>query len=204
VRGVLKAVAFGVWRVAMGLGRPTPEGNRRAMSGRGETMESLVIREATAADIPSLATLHVTTWNATYAPMGAQGPPVTVRERQWRETFARDDGGWFCFVVENGRGELVGFAKGTRSDHPAYGGELRTIHLLRDYQRLGIGRRLVGHVARRFLVQGITSMWLTGDARNPSRKAWLALGAHKTDDDPGTGNYGWHDLRRLADICPID
>ena len=164
----------------------------------------LIIREATAADIPALAQLHVTTWNDTYARMGMRGPPVSVRAQQWREAFANPDGSWFCFVVENENGKLVGFAKGRRSDHPEYGGELNKIYLLRGYQRQGLGRRLVGHIARRFLEQGITSMWLFGDVRNPSRHAWLALGAVKTDDDPGNGNYGWRDLQRLVAICPID
>jgi len=168
-----------------------------------EAVASLLIRDATAADIPALARLHVTTWNATYAPMLMHGPPVSIREQQWREAFSHNDGSWFCFVVENSRGDLIGFAKGTRSDHPDYGGELSKIYLLREYQRIGLGRRLVGHVARRFLDQGITTMWLFGDARNPSCKAWLALGAIKTDDDPGNGNYGWRDLRRLAEICPV-
>ena len=163
---------------------------------------ALMIREATAADIPALARLHVTTWNDTYAPMGMKGPSVAIRTQQWREAFANVDGSWFCFVVENPVGELVGFAKANRSDHTEYGGELNKIYLLREVQRLGLGRRLVGHVARRFLDQGITSMWLFGDARNPSRNAWIALGAIKTDDDPGNGNYGWRDLRRLAELCP--
>jgi GNAT superfamily N-acetyltransferase len=166
--------------------------------------DSLPIRQATAADILALAQLHVTTWNATYAPMLMKGPPVAVRERQWREAFSNMDGSWFCFVVENAKHELVGFAKGRESDHPEYGGELNKIYLLRDYQGLGLGRRLVGHVARRFLSQGITSMWLFGDARNPSSNVWRALGATKTDDDPASGNYGWRDLRQLAERCPVD
>jgi hypothetical protein len=56
-------------------------------------------------------------------------------------------------------------------------------------------------VATRFLDQGINSMWLFGDARNPSSGVWRALGAEKTDDDPGNGNYGWRDLRKLAALC---
>jgi hypothetical protein len=55
-------------------------------------------------------------------------------------------------------------------------------------------------VARRFLSWGITSMWLFGDARSPSARAWTALGAEKTDDDPGNGNYGWRDISALARI----
>jgi ribosomal protein S18 acetylase RimI-like enzyme len=165
---------------------------------------TLTIREATADDIPELAQLHVTTWNATYAPMLLNGPPVSVREQQWREAFAKQDGSWFCFVVENEAGELVGFAKGTPGDDPEYSGQLSKIYLLREYQGMGLGKRLIGHVARRFLNQGITSMWLFGDARNPSVQVWLALGAVKTDDDPGNGNFGWRDLRLLAERCPID
>ena len=128
--------------------------------------------------------------------------PITVE--QYREVFAKQDGSWFCFVVENARGELVGFAKGRRSDHPEYRGELNKIYLLREYQGVGLGKRLVGHVARRFLSEGITSMWLFGDARNPSAAVWKALGAVKTDDDPGNGNYGWPDFRVLAERCPAE
>lgn len=156
------------------------------------------IREAMAADIPALARLHVITWNATYVPFLIKGPSYEVRERQWREAFARNDPGWFCFVVERSDGEFVGFAQGNKSDHPEFAGELNKIYLLREYQRLGLGRRLLARVARRFISQGINSMWLYGDARNPSSGAWRALGAEKTDTDPGTGNYGWRDLRGLA------
>jgi L-amino acid N-acyltransferase YncA len=158
----------------------------------------LTIRDATAGDVPALARLHVEAWNATYAPLLAKGPGPAVRERQWREIFAKEDGSWFCLVVERPDGRLVGFAKGQRSDHPEFAGELNKIYLLRGYQGVGLGRRLLGHVARRFLSQGVESMWLFGDARNPSSRVWEALGAEKTDDDPGNGNYGWRDLRNLA------
>jgi ribosomal protein S18 acetylase RimI-like enzyme len=123
---------------------------------------------------------------------------VALREQQWREAFARNAPGWFCLVIERADGALVGFAQGMTSEHPAFAGELNKIYLLREYQRVGLGGRLLGHVARRFISQGVNSMWLFGDARNPSRGAWLAMGAVKTDDDPGTGNYGWRDLRELA------
>ncbi len=67
---------------------------------------------------------------------------------------------------------------------------------------MGLGRRLIGAVAQRFLSEGVESMWLFGDARNPSTKVWMALGAVKMDDDPGTGNYGWRDLRALTSPNP--
>lgn len=197
----MKRILVAAWRFLAGLHRPSKRANTRRLRARGETVESLTIREATVADTPALARLHVMTWNATYAPLMMNGPSVGIRESQWRDAFGRQDGSWFCFVVERPDGELVGFAKGKRSDHPEFAGELNKIYVLPEYQRVGLGRRLLGHVVDRFLSEGVSSMWLFGDARNPSSRVWVALGAEKTDDDPGNGNYGWRDLRKLAALC---
>lgn len=196
----MNGIVIAGWRLYARLLRPSARANRRRLAARGESLESLRIREAVPDDAPALARVHVASWNATYAPFGARGPSVEVRERQWREAFARADPDWFCLVVERPDGSLVGFAQANRSDDPDFDGELRKIHILRDYQRLGIGTRLVALVARRFLDRGITSMWLTGDPRNPSTAAWRALGAVKTDPAPGNGNYGWRSIHRLATL----
>lgn len=81
-----------------------------------------------------------------------------------------NDGGWFCLVIENNNGDLIGFAKGmprSHPDHPDISGELNKIYLLRQYQRLGLGTRLVGYVAREFMKRNIHSVLLFGDAGNP-------------------------------------
>lgn len=167
-----------------------------------------MIREATPGDIPELAALHVKTWSETYWTV-TNPPTYQIRERQWREQFKSTDGGWFCFVVENKKGKFVGFAQGkaySSSDLPDYSGELNKIYLLREYQRLGLGRRLVGHVARRFLSQGINTMVLFGIPQNPSGAFHEALGAERLFAKNGEfhGGYGWLDLQRLASICPIE
>ena len=194
----MKRVVFAAWRFVAGLAAPSKARNLRRLRARGEELDAFKIREANANDIPALTRLHVTAWNATYAPLLMKGPSYNVRERQWREAFAKNEAGWFCFVVERPDGELVAFAQGSRSDHPEFGGLLDKIYALRDYQHVGIGRRLLGTVARRFRSGGVNSMWLFGDARNPSNRIWIRLGAKKIDSDPGTGNYGWHDLAKLA------
>jgi ribosomal protein S18 acetylase RimI-like enzyme len=169
---------------------------------------ALAIREATAADISELARLHVRTWNDTY-PRAHSPPTYALREQQWREAFGRTDRIWFCFVVQGPGGELVGFAQGnvyTEPEPPGYQGQLNKIYLLREYQRRGLGRRLVGHVARRFLDQGITSMLLFAEADNPACRFYEALGGENLRDPEGKvseGNYGWRDLRSLAAICSI-
>ena len=172
-------------------------------------MKSLVIREATSQDISALAHLHVRTFNETQAPVLKNGPSYEVREYQWQQAFQSTDGSWFCFVIEGPKGELIGFAKGQRyahPDQPDFAGELNKLYLLREYHRRGLGRRILGHVARRFLSQGISSMLLFGDAQNPSNGFYEALGADKLFAANGEfhGGYGWRDLRRLTSICPAD
>src|SRR3954470_11587516 len=120
------------------------------------------IREAREDDIPPLATLHVQTFNETHLGGRSGGPSYELRERQWQEVFAVNDGSWFCFVVADDAGELVGFAKGTPHDGgvPGFEGELNKIYVLRREHRNGIGRLLLCNVARRFTERGVTSMVL--------------------------------------------
>jgi L-amino acid N-acyltransferase YncA len=203
----LKNLVNAIERFVLDLRRPSKAENTRLLRERGESLQSVVIREARPDDIPALAHLHVKTWSDTYWPV-VNPPTYQLRERQWREQFNKSDGSWFCFVAENSRRELIGFAKGqayASNDLPDYSGELNKIYLLREYQRLGLGRRLVGHVARRFLSQGVTTMVLFGTPQNPSCAFHEALGGERLFAKNGEfhGAYGWRDLQRLASICPI-
>lgn len=166
---------------------------------------SFRVREARPEDVPALARLHVETFIETHG--GLNPPTFELRQAQWGHAFAAIDGSWFCFVIEAPDGELVGFAKGTLHDGavPGFAGELNKIYLLRRYHRLGLGRRLVGTVARRFLAQGVSSMLLFGDAGNRSNRFYEALGAEKLFSETGAfdGGYGWRDLHHLAEICPV-
>jgi len=167
--------------------------------------EKFQVREATSEDVPALARLHVVTFVETH---GGPGPTYQTREWQWREAFAQLDRNWFCFVITRENGELIGFAKGMpySGGLPGFSGELNKIYLLREYHRCGLGRRIVGFVVREFLAQGITSMLLFGDARNPSNGFYEHLGAERLLTEKGEfhGGYGWRDLRMLAEKCPPD
>jgi GNAT superfamily N-acetyltransferase len=115
------------------------------------------------------------------------------------------DGSWFCFVVENDRGELVGFAKGKPHDGgvPGFAGELNKIYVLQRFHRQGVGRLLLCNVARRFLERGVTSMLLFGEATNPSNGFYEAFGAERLYSPSGEfhGGYGWRDLHQLVAKC---
>jgi ribosomal protein S18 acetylase RimI-like enzyme len=160
---------------------------------------SFEIREARADDVAALAALHVETLKEAHGQRGA--PSYELREGQWRNALERE-GNWFCYVAESVEGQFVGFAKGELHDGgvPGFEGELDKIYVLRAWHRSGIGRALVERVARRFLAQGVRSMLLFGDARNPSNGFYERLGAERLINPTGEfhGGYGWRDLARLV------
>ena len=195
-------------RFIMDIPRSSKSANIRRLSKQGEKAESFIIREATEADVPALSALHVKTWAQTYW-LTLRPPTYKIREWQWREQFKKKDGSWFCLVIENSKKQLIGFAKGktySHSDLPDFSGELNKIYILREYQRLGLGKRLIGDVARKFLSMGITNMVLFGVAENPSCYFHEAVGGEKLYSKKGEfhGGYCWRDLQQLASISPIE
>src|SRR5262245_21316619 len=163
------------------------------------------LREARETDIPSLAKLHVETFNETHRGGRPGGPSYELREGQWQEAFERQDGSWFSYVIEDESGELVGFAKGQPHDGgvPGYAGELNKIYLLQRVQRQGLGRLLLGAVARQFIERGVTSMVLFGDAASPSNGFYESFHATRLYSATGEflGGYGWRDLSTLVEQC---
>ena len=202
VRDSLRAAGFGTIRWMLALRRPSARANTRALRTRQESLDGLRIRDAVAGDIPLLAALHVATWNDTYAPL-MTGPAVGVREQQWRQAFEHQES-WFCYVVTRSDGALIGFTKGVfRPDHEIPG-ELNKLFLARDYQRMGLGRRLVGEVVQRFLRVGVPAMAAYVDHRNPSCGFFERLGAQWLIEPDGHVNFSWYvwkDLPALARYC---
>jgi ribosomal protein S18 acetylase RimI-like enzyme len=116
--------------------------------------------------------------------------------------YSGQDGG-----LEAAKGGLIGFAKGQHYRHadlPEFAGELNKIYVLPEHHRSGLGRRLVGHVIRRFLSQGICSMVLFSEPDNPSGRFFEALAGERVFAKNGEfhGAYGGRDLRKLAAVCP--
>ena len=161
---------------------------------------AFTLRTMTEADVQAVAALHVATFNETHT-LNNNGPSYALRESQWRAAFQEPADSWFGIVIENEAGELIGFAKGRPHDGgvPGFQGELNKIYLLRRYHRLGLGRRLLCDVARRFLERGMTSMLLFGEATNPSNGFYEAMGGERLFARTGEfhGAYGWCDLHKL-------
>ena len=202
LRDGLRAVGFRTFRSVLALRRPSARANMRALRIRQESLDRFVLCDAEAGDIPALAALHVATWNDAYAPL-MTGPSVAIREQQWRQAFERPTD-WFCYVLARPDGALIGFTKGVfRPDHEIPG-ELNKLFVARDYQRLGLGRRLVGQVVQRFVGAGIAAMAAYVDPRNPSCGFFERLGGQWLIEPDGHVNFSWYvwnDLRQLALSC---
>jgi len=171
----------------------------------GECAFPYSIRLAQLSDVPALAALHVRTFNETHRGGQSGGPSYEVRERQWHEAFGTQPERWFCFVIEDAEGTLIGFAKGTphTGGVPGFAGELNKLYVLKRFHRQGLGRMLVCRVANEFLARGITSMLLFGDAASPSNGFYERLGAERLHSAEGEfhGAYGWRDIHTLLSRC---
>jgi ribosomal protein S18 acetylase RimI-like enzyme len=176
--------------------RPTRAENARRLRERGESLDSIVVRDAVASDIPALAELHVALWNATYRT--SRGPGVATRVRQWTELFAAEPRRDFVVLLEDRDGRLIGFAAGW-PEEGEFPGQLAKIYLRWEYHGLGLGRRLMQESARRFLARGMDSFILFAERNNPSIGFYDRMGGERLTDERGvfTGAYCWRDVRRL-------
>lgn len=193
----LKPRIAGVRRWMSARSRPTGEENARTLRDRGESLDSITFRDAVAADIPALAELHVTTWNATYNT--ARGPTIATRTGQWHQVFAKEDRRDFVLVLEDRNGRLIGFTWG-KPDVGEFEGQLSKIYLRWEYHGLGLGRRMMAETARRFLGRGIHSFILFAELSNPTLGFYDRMGGERLLDDRGRfgGAYGWRDVRTLT------
>jgi ribosomal protein S18 acetylase RimI-like enzyme len=178
--------------------RPRAEENAQALRARGESLDSITFRDAVAADIPALAELHVTTWNATYNT--SRGPTVATRAWQWNQVFARENRRDFVLVLEDRNRRLIGFTWG-KPHEGEFQGEISKIYLRWEYHGLGLGRRMMAETARRFLDRGIHSCVLFAELSNPTLGFYDRMGGERLLDDRGQfgGGYGWRDVRALVD-----
>jgi L-amino acid N-acyltransferase YncA len=201
-KAYFKNTSFAIVRQVNAWRRPSKSTNKKQLLARGETVDSIRIRELGVADVPALANIHVKTWNETYA-RGNNGPSVQLRENQWRERFNKKNEGWFVLGVENASGKMIGFAAGQKYDYDnaVNTGEVNKIYLLQEYQRLGIGTKLLGEVVRRFQQMGIKSMVLFGIPQNPSGRFHEAMGGERLYGQNGEfhGGYEWKDISILTD-----
>jgi ribosomal protein S18 acetylase RimI-like enzyme len=132
------------------------------------------IREACIEDAERIAIVHVESWKTTYKGIISESYlsslSIEKRLKNWLWTFGNLNVHEKIFVAEDREDNIIGFSSGGRSrnDEFKHDGELYAIYLLRDYQRLGIGKMLFNSVVESLKDNGYSSMMLWVLKDNPS------------------------------------
>lgn len=142
----------------------------------------MIIRKANLGDSEAIAKVQVATWKTTY-----QGiiPDNYLNSMVWEARVSLWENIIFtqtAYVVENQDKQVVGFCnigKGNVAGYPNYEGELYAFYILKNYQRLGIGRQLFNQVVEDFKDKGIHSFIIKVLRENPSKHFYESLGAKK-------------------------
>lgn len=173
--------------------------------------DAVFIRDACPADADGIARVHVHSWLTTYRGLVPDtyldSLSVPGRAIRWAELLApprRET----ILVAETEDKEIVGFASGglERSQDDVYTGELYGLYLLKEYQRRGIGRRLVSAMAGFLNEQGHAAMLVWVLSTNPARAFYERLGGDFLREQyliiGGKSlleyAYGWPDIQVLC------
>ncbi|HEY3706134.1 MAG TPA: GNAT family N-acetyltransferase [Terracidiphilus sp.] len=139
----------------------------------------ILIRRAEPYDAAGIAHVHVQSWRSTYAGIvpGAYLDSLNEEERaeHWKSLLGEE---LEVFVAER-EGNVIGFVAGGRSRDRAQhcDGELYAIYLLKDDQRLKIGRDLVRELAHALKRRGFRKMEVWVLAKNPAKAFYTRMGA---------------------------
>ena len=110
------------------------------------------LRDARFDDADAIAALHVKVWRETYrglaTPEAYAALTEEVRRERWREMLTTPRLRHQTLVAEQ-QGRIVAFGSACAPTEPLFGdrGEVRWLHVDRDFARQGLGRRLMGALA---------------------------------------------------------
>lgn len=176
------------------------------------------IRKAEIADAEGIARVHVDSWRTTYKGIMPDEYLANLsyekRGRMWKNILSAETNETFSnfimYVAENEDKEIIGFVSGgekVKDDH-GYKGELSGIYLLKEYQKQGIGRKLLSIFAENLYASGVESVNLWVLSQNNSRLFYEKMGAEKVlEKEISIGAktlidtlYGWKNIS----ICIIE
>ena len=176
-------------------------------------MSDILLRPAAIVDAPALARILTGTNRDTFQGLVPDrclaSPTLEESERNWRrffllETLAAEE---IMMVSSAGGGEVTGYIlAGAQTGRPDYPRELNVLMVDTPWQRQGIGRKLVAHIAGELSWQGVQSMLVGILAENPNQVFYERLGAKRVGSRPFNWAgyetqeilYGWDNLALLA------
>ncbi len=178
-------------------------------------MTAIIVRRASAADASAIAQVRVDSWRSTYRGLipdaYLDAMQVEASTALWDRVLTSGPNATSIFVAEHGT-DVVGFSCGAPLHPPKHGfdAELAAVYLRREFQRAGLGRRLVAAVAEAQRAQAATGLltWVIA-GNKPARAFYEGLGGALIVEQPFQwdgmdlveAGYGWHDLSALATAC---
>ena len=177
---------------------------------------SPTIRPATAADLPALAHVHVTSWRDVYRGIVADDFLAGMSAETSLARFVRLHGqapenGALWLLAEDGAGRVFGFAFGgpERDGSSGYSAEVYAIYLLPEAQRQGLGGALFRELARGLAARGHASIlvWVLRD--NPACRFYKAMGGTLISESNITVGqqtlpsraYGWRPIQTVLGVA---
>jgi ribosomal protein S18 acetylase RimI-like enzyme len=180
-------------------------------------VDAITFRTATSSDAAALGDLHVASWRETYAgflpDQMLNALSTESRSAMW-SAILNQDAHWQADVFVSERdGAIVGFgACGGQRDNAllqqGFDGEIGAIYVRRASQGCGVGRSLMGLMAKALIAQRRTSaaLWVLRE-NVPARRFYEKLGGilagEKVEEESGAVltevAYGWSDLSSLLE-----
>ena len=175
----------------------------------------IVVRRAAPRDAEAIAGVRIDGWRTSYRGLVPaaylDGMQVDASTALWDKILNAGPNSASVFVAAHGD-EVIGFAAGNMLSEPKFGlnSELTAVYLRREFQRVGLGRRLIAAVVEAQRALGATGMivWVIAGHKQ-ARAFYEALGAELLVEqafewdgmDLLEAGYGWRDLTALAAAC---
>jgi GNAT superfamily N-acetyltransferase len=170
----------------------------------------MLIRSAKNTDAQAMSRAYVQTWRDTYLSVIPFGYLLEMSAADHEKAFLHEltATAVIGFVAEEA-GDLVGFITGGNERHGdrVYGGEIHALYVLRNFQRRGIGKKLVLSLAGKLHQSGRYSMLVRVLKLNPYRRFYEKINGTylKTEHQQFAGEtvevavYGWLDTTLIGE-----
>ncbi|MGE7184092.1 N-acetyltransferase family protein [Peribacillus sp. NPDC006672] len=166
----------------------------------------MLVRKATVADAEGIAIVHVDCWRTTYKNIMPSDflDKLSYGKRKdlWIKNISND--GNHVYVAENTEGKIVGFISGGKRETNKVedSGDLTAIYILENFQRMGIGKKLIKELFFKFEELDFQTIFVEVLEDNNSQFFYEAFGAEllKTEKIKMAGAelnllvYEWKDI----------
>ena len=174
--------------------------------------DKMKIRQARVTDAEDIAIIGIKTWQTAYKGIfpenKLQEMDVQERTERWKKNIIGilEEENLEVLVIEVERGKVVGFASGGRFPETApYDCSIGAIYVLDEYQRKGVGSKLIKEMLEFFKSKQHKTMIIWVLEENPYRKFYEKLGGiakerssyEKWEIKKEIVGYVWDDIHKI-------